>query len=141
MNKLYLLSVIFLLFIGACKQNDEAMTETDNPLLAKFDTPFEVPPFEKILNKHYLPAFKEAMKQQKEEIDVIINNKEDATFENTIVAFDNSGELLSRISSIFYNLQSADTNDSINQISKEITPMLSVHKDEIAFMVTKKTKT
>ncbi|MCF6365887.1 MAG: M3 family metallopeptidase [Bacteroidales bacterium] len=132
MNKLYLLSIIILVFIGACKQNDGAMTEKDNPLLAKFDTPFGVPPFNKILNKHYLPAFKEAMKQQKEEIDVIAENKEDATFENTIVAFDNSGELLNRVSSVFYNLKSADTNDSINQISKEVSPLLSKHKDDIA---------
>ena len=132
MNKLYLMLVFAIIFTGACKQNDEAMTQTDNPLLVKFDTPFEVPPFDKVMNKHYFPAFEAAMKEQKEEVDVIVNNKEAATFKNTIVALDNTGELLSRVSSVFYNLKGADTNDSINQIAKDVSPLLSMHGDDIA---------
>ncbi len=129
-NKFFLLFFISSLLIAACKQNEKPMT--DNPLLMKFDTPFGVPPFDKIKNKHYFPAFEEAMKEQNDEINAIINNLENATFENTIVAMDNSGELLSRVSSIFYNLQGTDTNDSIKQIAKDVSPLLSKHNDDIA---------
>ncbi len=131
MKKLIFYFVFAVIFTTACNQKDK--TVENNPLLAeKFDTPFEVPPFSKIKNKHYLPAFKEAIKIQKEEIDAIVNNTEEPTFENTLTALDNSGELLDRVQNIFENLKSADTNDSINQIAKEISPMLSQHKDDIA---------
>ncbi len=131
MKKLILFFASAMLILSACNQNNKDVE--NNPLLVKtFDTPFEVPPFSKIKNKHYLPAFKEAMKVQKEEIDAIVNNSEEPTFENTLVAFDNSGELLDRVSDIFFNLKSADTNDSINQIAKEVSPLLSKHRDDIA---------
>ncbi len=133
MKKLILYFAGALLILGACNQNNEKKTDMNNPLLVeKFDTPFQVPPFSKIKNKHYLPAFKEAMKIQKEEIDAIVNNPDEPTFENTLVALDNSGELLNRVSNIFFNLKSADTNDSINQIAKEVSPLLSQHRDDIA---------
>ncbi|NPA44228.1 MAG: M3 family metallopeptidase [Chlorobi bacterium] len=134
MKRFYSILIFSIILFAGCKQeekNEKKMTNS-NPLLAKFDTPFEVPPFDKIKNKHYMPAFKEAMKIHKEEIDAIVNNKDSATFENTIVAMDNSGELLINVSSIFYALKSADTNDSINQIAKEVSPLLSKHKDDIA---------
>ena len=131
MKKLILYFASAFLILGSCNQNNKDVK--NNPLLVKtFDTPFEVPPFSKIKNKHYLPAFKEAMKIQKEEIDAIVNNPEEPTFENTLVALDNSGELLDRVQNIFDNLKSADTNDSINQVAKEISPLLSKHKDDIA---------
>ncbi len=130
MNKLYLIFFTALIFFFACDQKNKEMN--DNPLLATFDTPYEVPPFDRIMNKHYLPAFKEAMKVQKDEIDAIVNNKEEATFENTVVALDNSGDLLNQVSSVFFPLKSADTNDSINDIAKEVAPLLSKHRDDIA---------
>ncbi len=131
MKKLFFYFASVLTLFSACNQNNK--TVKDNPLLvAEFNTPFEVPPFSKIKNKHYLPAFKEAMKIQKEEIDSIVNNPEEPTFENTLVALDNSGELLNRVSNIFFNLKSADTNDSINQIAKEVSPLLSQHQDDIS---------
>lgn len=129
-KRIFYLASLLIIF-SACNQNNKEVN--DNPLLVKtFDTPFEVPPFSKIMNKHYLPAFKEAMKIQKEEIDAIVNNSEEPTFENTLVALDNSGELLNRVSNIFFNLKSADTNDSINQIAKDVSPLLSKHRDDIA---------
>jgi len=134
MNKFLLIFFTSILFFAACKQeekNDKIMVNS-NPLLTKFDTPFEVPPFDKIKNEHYMPAFIEAMKVQKEEIDAIVNNTEEATFENTIVEIDNSGELLTTVRSIFYALKSADTNDSLNQIAKDVSPLLSKHSDDIA---------
>ncbi len=132
MNKIYLILLVSILFIAACNPKEEKnMTET-NPLLEKFDTPFEVPPFDKIENKHYLPAFEEAMKAQKEEVDAIVNNTEEASFENTIVALDNTGELLSTVRSVFYPLKSANTNSEMGEIAKEISPLLSKHGDDIA---------
>ena len=130
MNKLYLIFFTALIFFFACDQKNEEMN--NNPLLATFNTPFEVPPFDKIMNKHYLPAFKEAIKAQKDEIDAIVNNKEDAAFENTVVALDNSGDILNQVSSVFFPLKSANTNDSINDIAKEVAPLLSKHRDDIA---------
>jgi len=132
MNKLFLILLASILFISACKQKEDGAMNKTNPLLEKFNTPFGVPPFNKILNKHYLPAFKEAMKIQNKEIDSIISSPEKATFKNTIVAMDNTGELLTTVMSIFYNLKSADTNDSINQIAKDVSPLLSKHGDDIA---------
>ena len=130
MKKVILYFAGLLIIFSACNQNNKDVK--DNPLLVKtFDTPFEVPPFSKIMNKHYFPAFEEAMKVQKEEVDAIINNSQEPIFENTIVALDNSGELLGRVSNIFYNLKSADTNDSINQIAKDVSPLLSKHRDDI----------
>ncbi len=130
---IYVFAALFIV-ISSCnedKKKEKAMN--NNPLLVeKFNTPFEIPPFEKIKNKHYLPAFKEAMKIQKKEIDAIVNNSEKPTFENTLVALDNSGELLDRVSNIFFNLKSADTNDSINKIAEKVSPLLSKHKDDIA---------
>lgn len=134
MNKFTLIILASILFFAQCKQeekNDKTMASS-NPLLSKFETPFEVPPFDKIKNKHYMPAFIEGMKEQKKEIDAIVNNTEEPTFENTIVAMDNSGELLTTVSSIFDALKSADTNDSLNQIAKDVSPLLSKHSDDIA---------
>lgn len=142
MNKLSIILLLLLITIFSCKQqetnNRNKTTEKNetvmntNPLLANFDTPFEIPPFEKIKNKHYIPAFKQAIKKHNEEIDAIISNTEKPTFENTLVALDNSGELLAKISSIFYALKSANSNDSIIEIAKEISPLLSKHADDIS---------
>ncbi|NPA67342.1 MAG: M3 family metallopeptidase [Chlorobi bacterium] len=130
---IFLLTAVF--FINACnnQNNDKKEDMENNPLLAeKFDTPFEVPPFSEIKNKHYLPAFKEAIKIHEKEIDSIVNNSEEPDFENTLVALDNSGELLDRVQNIFDNLKSANTNDSMNRIAEKVAPLLSRHQDDIA---------
>lgn len=105
--------------------------ESQNPLLAKYDTPHQTIPFENIKNEHYPPAFHEAMKQHLAEIDAIVNNTEIPTFENTIEAYEKSGELLSKVSSPFYNLQSSETNDELEAISQELSPILSEHSNKI----------
>lgn len=104
-----------------------------NPLLTDFDTAYGAPPFDQIENRHYLPAFEEAIQLHEEEIHAIVSNAESPDFENTIVAYDNSGEKLNRISRIFGGLNSANTNDSLQEIDKEITPLLSAHSNEILF--------
>lgn len=100
-------------------------------LLQPFDTAFDTAPFSKIKTEDFLPSFKEAIKRAKQEIEDIANNQEAATFENTIVALDFSGETLDRISSIFFNLNSAETNDEIQQIAQEVSPLLSEFSNDI----------
>ena len=118
-----------LLFIGmtlfSCSKKEQ------NPLLESFNTPFQTPPFNKIKNSHYMPAFMEGIKQHNLEIEAIVKNTEPANFENTIEALDRTGTLLSRVSSIFYNLNSANTDDELQKIAREIAPVLSKHYDDI----------
>ena len=102
-----------------------------NPLTNSFDTDYNTAPFSKIKNNDFLPAFKEAIKNAKQEIDEITNNTEAPTFENTIVALDFSGEQLDRISSIFFNLNSAETNETIQKIAQEVSPMLSEFSNDV----------
>jgi peptidyl-dipeptidase Dcp len=96
-----------------------------------FDTLYQTAPFSKIKNEDFLPAFLEAIKEAKAEIDAITNNSEVPTFENTIEALDFSGEQLDRISSIFFNLNSAETNDEIQKIAQEVSPLLSEFSNDI----------
>ena len=102
-----------------------------NPFLSNYKTPFEVPPFDKIQNKDYLPALEEGIRQHDHEIDSICNNQEAPSFPNTIEALDHSGDLLSRVSKVFYNLRDANTNDSMQTIAQKVAPMVSKHEDEI----------
>src|SRR5690606_32097588 len=106
--------------------------DTDNPLLSTYETPFQVPPFDKIKNEHFRPAFKAALEQHNQEIDAIVNDSQDPSFENTIVALENAGSLLGNVSRVFFNLNSAHTNDSIQAIAKDLAPVLSAHGDEIS---------
>ena len=102
-----------------------------NPLLAKFETPYEVPPFHLIKNEHFKPAILEAIHIHQKEIDQIANNPASPTFDNTIVAFENAGQLLNRINTVFSNLNSANTNDTLQAIAKELAPELSRNNDNI----------
>ena len=95
----------------------------NNPLLTTSTLPYGAPQFDKIENQHYIPAFKQAIEEAKAEVDAIINNTEDPTFENTIEALEYSGSTLNRISHIFYNLLEANTNDEMQNIAEEITPL------------------
>ena len=96
-----------------------------------FDTPFNTAPFSKIKNKDFLPAFKKAIQEAKAEIDAIVKNPEVPSFQNTIEALDFSGEQLDRISSIFFNLNSAETNDDIQKIAQKVSPILSEFSNDI----------
>ncbi|WP_282136659.1 M3 family metallopeptidase [Seonamhaeicola maritimus] len=104
---------------------------SQNILLNTFETPYTTSPFSKIKDSHFLPAFKQGIKDAKAEIDAIINNSDSPTFENTIEALDFSGEQLDRISSIFFNLNSAETNDTIQKIAQEVSPLLSEFSNDI----------
>jgi peptidyl-dipeptidase Dcp len=102
-----------------------------NPFFETYTTPYEVPPFDKILNAHYLPAFQEGMKQQTAEIENIATSSAEPGFANTIEALERSGELLTKVSAVFFNVKEANTNDSINTIAEEVAPLLSQHRDVI----------
>lgn len=102
-----------------------------NILLKIYETPYNTAPFSKINDSDFLPAFKKAIENAKSEIDAIVSNPEQPTFENTIEALEFSGEQLDRISSIFFNLNSAETNDEIQKIAQEVSPMLSEFSNDI----------
>lgn len=103
-----------------------------NILLTKFSTPFLTAPFSKINQENFLPAFKAEIEKTKTEIDAIVKNPEEPTFENTIEALDYSGEQLDTISSIFFNLNSAETNDELQKIAQEVSPMLAEFSNDVA---------
>ncbi len=102
-----------------------------NPLLQKFKSKHTTAPFSKINNEHFKPAFKEGIKRAKAEIDTITNNTDVPTFKNTIEALDFSGYTLDRLSSVFFNLNSAETNDEIQKIAQEVSPWLSEFSNDI----------
>ncbi len=106
-------------------------TVSDNPFYSKYSNKYGAPPFELIKTEHYIPAFKDGIAQQQKEIDAIANNNETPTFANTIEALDYSGELLNKVSAVFYNLNSAETSDEIQQIAKDVSPLLSEHTDNM----------
>ncbi|WP_394351621.1 M3 family metallopeptidase [Lunatibacter salilacus] len=102
-----------------------------NPFFEAYDTPFEVPPFDKIKNEHFAPAVREGIVQKEKEVDAIVNNPEAPTFANTVEALEYSGETLSKVSRVFSNLNSANTNDELQAIAKELAPEISKHSDNI----------
>jgi peptidyl-dipeptidase Dcp len=116
--------------IVSCSPKSKTTSEM-NPFFTAYNTPFNVPPFDRIRNADYIPAFREGMKQHDQEIDAIVRNSGPASFSNTIEALDRSGDLLSRVRATFFNVKEAHTNDSLNQIAKEAAPLLSQHQDAI----------
>ena len=103
----------------------------NNPLLGEFKTPHQTAPFSEIKNEHFMPAFLEAIKTGESEIEAIVNNTAEPTFENTVVALDNSGRLLNRVSGVFFNLMNAETNDELQNIAQEVSPLLTKFGNDI----------
>jgi len=136
MQKISLLVCVGIFLIVSCKNDkntdeNSTVTMSKNPLLTEWTTPFGVPPFDKIKSEDYVPAFKEAVKIHKKEIDAIVNNNEEATFKNTIEALESSGELLERFRNVFFAVSGANTNDVLKEARKIISPELTAHFDEI----------
>ncbi len=102
-----------------------------NPLLSDFNTPFDTVPFSQVENEHFQPAIEAAIKEAKEEIDQITANSEEPTFENTLEALEFSGERLGRITSLFFNLNAAETNEEIQGIAQVVSPMLSEFSNDV----------
>ena len=108
------------------------LAAADNPLLVTPNTPFQTPPFDRIQIGHYLPAVQEGIKRHQAEIDAIVNNPQAATFENTIVALDMSGELLGNVNAIFYSLLGAMNSPQMQDVANQMSPLLSAHNDNIS---------
>jgi peptidyl-dipeptidase Dcp len=107
------------------------MAQEKNPFFSEYDTPFKVPPFNKIKEEHYLPAFKEGIKQHEKEIEAITNNTAEPNFENTILALERSGSLLTKVGNVYFNAMNTQISDNILEISREITPLMAKHSDDI----------
>ena len=118
MKKLFIYIASVLALLTAC-------TMQNNPLLMESPLPYGAPQFDKISEEHYIPAFKQAIKEGKAEIDAIVNNREAPSFSNTIEALDYAGSALNKVGGIFYNLLEADANDTLQQIAEEISPLMT----------------
>ena len=118
--------VAFALVMTACSNRT-------NPFLTEWDTPFGIPPFDKIEVSDYIPALKAGIEQQNKEIDAIVSNPEAPTFENTIAPLELSGEILAKVSGVLYNVSETDRSDALDAVLDEAIPMLSEHSDNISF--------
>ncbi|MEM9103041.1 MAG: M3 family metallopeptidase [Pseudomonadota bacterium] len=110
----------------------ESNKKASNPFFQDYKTPFEIPPFESISVEHYKPAFEKGMADEILEVEKITKNSETATFDNTIVAMERTGQLLQKVSRVFFALASADTNPELQGLQREMSPMLSAHRDKIS---------
>ena len=130
-NMKRLILITALLFIVSCQQESK-MDPNINPFFQEWNTPYEVPPFLDIKDEHYMPAYEQGMKENLEEIDVIVNNPEDPTFANTIEELERTGKLLSKVGRVFSNLASSNTNPKLQELQRDLSPMLSAHYDKIS---------
>ena len=126
MKKLFLLPLLLAVMLS-CTQKET------NPFFVEWDTPFGSPPFHLIQEHHFIPALEEAMRRNNEEIAAIVNNPEAPTFENTIVAFDRTGRMLTQVRLVLGNLNHAHTTDGLQAIDREMTPRLTAHSNAIRF--------
>jgi peptidyl-dipeptidase Dcp len=122
--------ILMLLIIGVAMWSCTNQID-ENPFFSEYDTPFGVPPFDKIKEEHYIPAYLKGMELEKQEVEAIVINSESPSFKNTIEALDNAGELLTRVNYTFGNLNAAITTDNMQQIAKDVAPLLSQHNDDI----------
>lgn len=120
--------------LGACssQQKSDVAETTPNPFFTEYTTPYGVPPFDQIEVAHYKPALLKGMEEQTKEVKAIVSNPEEPTFENTIVALDQCGQLLQKAMYAFSGQSSVNTNDEIQELEREIYPMLSKHSDDIS---------
>ena len=113
MRKLFALFIIASLIGGS-------VSASENPFYSEWDTPYGVPDFGLVKTEHYMPAFTDGMKQELVEVEAIANNQEAPTFENTIEALEATGAMLERVNNVFFNLNSSNTNDEMQDIAKEV---------------------
>lgn len=137
-------AITLALTTTACSENNSGNMTADaenattadaavesNPFFTQSALPLQMPPFDKIQNEHFAPAFERGMEEQLAEIEAIVNNPEAPTFENTMIPLEKSGQTLSRVSRVFFNLTSANTNDELEAVRSEMAPKLSAHSDKI----------
>ena len=133
MKKLLFFVFILGLVVTSCQtQKKESTSNMENPFFKEWNTPFGVPPFDEIKVEHYVPAVNEVIKQQEAELEANVDNSAAPTFENTILAFDKSGALLNKVNGVFGPLSSADTNDEMQAVARELSPLRTAHRNNIA---------
>ena len=125
MKKYFLLTALAIMSLTACKRT--------NPFLTEWDTPYGIPPYDKIKVSDYIPALKEGIRRQQEAIDAIVANPDAPSFENTIVPFEFSGLLLDKVQGVMFNVSETDRSDALDAAVEEALPLLSAHGDNIAF--------
>ena len=130
------IAVAFVLTAGCSNDgsNGSEGAETvndDNPFYTESTQPYQLPPFERIDESNFLPAFERGMAEQLEEVSAIAEQSDPPTFENTFIPLERSGVLLNRVAATFFNLSSADTNEALDQIQAEVAPRLAAHTDQI----------
>jgi peptidyl-dipeptidase Dcp len=128
-----LLSLLLASLLINCQSASDQKTYsmTDNPFYQEYTTPFGVPPFDEIHNKHFLPALETGIQEQLDEVKSIATNAEAPTFDNTVAAFEKSGALIDKVTGVFFTISGANTNDSLQNIAKELQPKLSALNDNI----------
>jgi peptidyl-dipeptidase Dcp len=131
MNRSHILAFAVTAAIANFAVAAPSQLPASNPFAKPSTLPFNYPAFDKIRNEDFAPAFEEGMRQQSAEIDAIAASRAAPTFENTVVAMERSGQLLNRVSTVFYNLVGANTNDTLNALDKELAPKLAAHSDKI----------
>ena len=131
MKKILLFSICVGVLFWACAQQSVPPPEGDNPFFVTWETPFETPPFDLIEEEDFLPAYQAGIDMHKAEITLITENKKSPSFKNTIEALDRTGALLTKVGNVFGCLNGANTNDTIQLIAREVTPLLSKHQDDI----------
>jgi peptidyl-dipeptidase Dcp len=125
-------NLIYLLMIPMILMASCAVPQEENPFFSDFNTPFGVPPFDKITNAHFTPAIEEGILLQEQEIQAIVNTPEPPTFENTILALEYSGGMLRKVMPVFNNFNSSLTDSELQAIAQEMAPKLSAHSDNIS---------
>ncbi|MBP3740296.1 MAG: M3 family metallopeptidase [Bacteroidales bacterium] len=128
MKRTLVIAAAATMLLAGCKDKKTM----ENPFFSEWNTPYEIPDFQRIKTEHYMPAFREGMKQQKEWIDNIANNSEEPTFGNTIIPYEYSGQLLQEVGAVFFNLSECENSPEMEAIAEEVTPLLSAHEDDIA---------
>ncbi len=117
--------------LSSCKKKNDSSQLSNNPFMQEWETPYEVPPFNKIEHKHYLPAIKEGIRQQCEIVESICSNSEQPTFSNTVIPYEYSGELLNKVASVFLNLTECCNDKEMEQLADTIIPLLTRHQDNL----------
>ena len=125
-----LITGMLIISMSACAPSGKQNSDV-NPFFAEYNTPFNVPPFEDIKIEHYEPAFLKAMEEEKADIEAICSNPEEATFENTILAFDRRGELFRKVRIVFSGISGANTSDEMDALNRKMSPLFSQHSDDI----------
>ena len=131
MKKTVIAMAAAMMIPAVALQSCGGKSDSDNPFLTEYTTEFEIPPFDQIKAEHYLPAFEKGIEEAKADVEAITSNSEAPTFENTILALDNSGATLDRVSRVFYSLLEANSTPELSEIEEKVTPMVSKFEDEM----------